>query len=184
MNFVVSPDEVRTAFGLTGVVYFPRYSNPLNQMNDRAALLLSSIGLPDTEWFMSRASLRADDSINLSEWYANKGTVPKECHDWLVLGMFADTTLALAPDTGTVYAVGDGEGHLIYTAIHRDVESLVYSLTKFQLLQQELEDGDGDDTEDRVDALRTAITAFDPLPFADEDSQWHLTFEEVIDGIW
>ncbi|MEU3302012.1 SUKH-4 family immunity protein [Streptomyces sp. NPDC006678] len=184
MNFVVSPDDVRTAFGLTGVVYFPRYSNPHNQMNDRAALLLSSIGLPDTEWFSSKAGLRADDSINLSEWYADKGTVPKECHDWLVLGMFADTTLALAPDRGTVYALGDGETHLIYTAIHRDVESLVYSLTRFQLLQQELEGGDGEDKEGRVDALRAAITAFDPLPFADEDSQWHLTFEEVIDGIW
>ncbi|MEU0391876.1 SUKH-4 family immunity protein [Streptomyces sp. NPDC006208] len=183
MSFVVSPDEVRTAFGLTGVVYFPRYSSPHNQMNDRAALLLSSIGLPDTEWFMSKASLRADDSINLSEWYADKGTVPKECHSWLVLGMFADTTLALAPDTGTVYALGDGETQLVYTAIHRDVESLVYCLTKFQILQQELEDGD-ENTEERVDALRTAITEFDPLPFEDEDSQWHLTLEEVIDGIW
>jgi SUKH-4 immunity protein of toxin-antitoxin system len=184
MNFAVSPDEVRTAFGLTGVVYFPRYGTPHNQLNDRTALLLSSVGLPDTEWFMSKASLRADDSINLSEWYADKGTVPKECNDWLVLGMFADTTLALAPDTGTVYALGDGETQLIYTAIHRDVESLVYALTKFQILQQELEDGDDEDTEGRVDALRAEITEFDPLPFEDEDSQWHLTFEEVIDGIW
>ncbi|MFG3369624.1 SUKH-4 family immunity protein [Streptomyces sp. NPDC048156] len=184
MNFVVSPDEVRTAFGLTGVVYFPRYSAPHNQLNDRAALLLSSIGLPDTEWFMSKASLRADDSINLSEWYADKGTVPKECNDWLILGMFADTTLALAPDTGTVYALGDGETELVYRVIHRDVESLVYALTKFQILQQELEDGDDEDTEERVDALRAEITEFDPLPFEDEDSQWHLTFEEVIDGIW
>jgi hypothetical protein len=184
MNFVVSPDEVRTAFGLTGVVYFPRYSAPHNQLNDRAALLLSSIGLPDTEWFMSKASLRADDSINLSEWYADKGTVPKECNDWLILGMFADTTLALAPDTGTVYALGDSETELVYRVIHRDVESLVYALTKFQILQQELEDGDDEDTEERVDALRAEITEFDSLPFEDEDSQWHLTFEEVIDGIW
>ncbi|MEV6782064.1 SUKH-4 family immunity protein [Streptomyces sp. NPDC051098] len=182
MNFAVTPDEVRTAFGLTGVVYFPRYNTPQNQINDRAALLLSSIGLPDTEWFMAKASLRADDSINLVEWYGDKGTVPKECHDWLVLGMFADTTLALAPDSGTVYALGDGETELVYTVLHRDVESLVYSLTKFQILQQEL--GDDEDREERVDALRAEIAEFDPLPFEDEDSQWHLTFEEVIDGIW
>lgn len=184
MNFVVTPDEVRAAFGLTGVTYFPRYSAAHHQVNARTALLLSSIGLPDTEWFMSRASLRAGDSVNLGEWYGDRGTVPKECHDWLVLGLFADTTLALAPDTGTVYALGDGETQLVYTPIHRDVESLVYALTRFQVLQQELEDGDGEDTEERVDALRAEITEFDPLPFEDEDSQWHLTFEEFIDGIW
>ncbi|MET8831341.1 SUKH-4 family immunity protein [Streptomyces sp. NPDC004610] len=184
MNFAVSSDEVGTAFGLTGVVYFPRYSAAHNQLNDRTALFLSSIGLPDTEWFMSKAGLRADDSINLAEWYANRGPVPKESHDWLVLAMFADTTLALAPDTGTVYALGDGEAGLVYKAIHRDVESLVYALTKFQILQQELEDDDDADREERVDGLRAEITEFDPLPFGDEDSQWHLTFEEVIDGIW
>ncbi|MER7665365.1 SUKH-4 family immunity protein [Streptomyces sp. NPDC096193] len=184
MNFVVSPDEVRIAFGLTGVVYLPRYRATHNRLNDYAALLLSSVGLPDTEWFMSKASLRAGNSVNLSEWYADRGTVPKECNDWLVLGMFADTTLALTPDTGTVYALGDGETHLVYTAIHRDVESLVYALTKFQMLQQRLEDGEDGDTEGRVDALRAEIADFDALPFEDEDSQWHLTFEEVIDGIW
>ncbi len=98
--------------------------------------------------------------------------------------MFADTTLALAPDTGAVYALGDGESGLVYTPMHRDVESLVYALTTFQLVQQLLDDEGGDDTEERIDVLRADITAFDPLPFADERSQWHLTFEEVIDGIW
>ncbi|MEV6784685.1 hypothetical protein [Streptomyces sp. NPDC051098] len=44
MNFVVSPDEVRTAFGLTGVVYLSRYSATHNRLNDHAALLLSSVG--------------------------------------------------------------------------------------------------------------------------------------------
>ncbi|NGO75227.1 hypothetical protein G6045_05970 [Streptomyces sp. YC504] len=184
MNFVVSADEVRAAFGLTGVVYFPRYSSPHHQLNDRTAQLLSGIGLPDTEWFMSKASLRADDSINLRQWYADKGTVPKESHDWLVLAMFADTTLALAPETGTIYALGDSEQGLVCKPLHRDAESLVYALTQFQLLQQELEDSDDEDREERVDALRAHIIAFDPLPFEDEESQWHLTFEEFIDGIW
>lgn len=184
MNFAVTPDEVRTAFGLSGVAYFPRYSAAHNQVNERSALFLSSVGLPDTEWFMSKASPGASDSINLSEWYSNQGTVPKECQDWLVLGLFAYTTLALAPDTGAVYALGDGETGLVYTQIHRDIESLVYALTKFQTLQQELEESDADDTEERIDALRIEITEFDSLPFEDEDSQWNLAFEEVIDGIW
>ncbi|MET9347575.1 SUKH-4 family immunity protein [Streptomyces termitum] len=50
-------------------------------------------------------------------------------------------------------------------------------------MRHALEEND-EDREERVDALRARITAFDSLPFADEESQWHLAFEEVIDGIW
>lgn len=183
MTLAITPDEVRSVFGLTGVVHFPRYDAPHNRLNDRAALLLSTVGLPDTEWFMSKASLRTDDPIDLTSWYGSRGTVPPACQHWLVLGLFADTTLALDPDEGTVYALGEGEEELLSTPIHRDVESLVYALTKFEALRQELENN-GEETEERVDALRDEITEFDPLPFADEDSQWNLAFEEVIDGIW
>ncbi|MFD3739071.1 SUKH-4 family immunity protein [Streptomyces sp. NPDC058629] len=183
MNFAVTADDVRSVFGLTGVVHFPRYDAPHNRLNDRTASFLSSIGLPDTEWFMSKASLRTDDLIDLVSWYGSRGTVPTPCQHWLVLGLFADTTLALDPDQGTVYALGDGEEELVYHPIHRDVESLVYALTKFEALRRQLKNDD-EETEERVDALRGEITEFDPLPFADEDSQWHLAFEEVIDGIW
>ncbi|MGW6404953.1 SUKH-4 family immunity protein [Streptomyces sp. NPDC055134] len=184
MNSAVTPDEVRNTFGLSGVVHFPRYDATHNRLNDRTTRLLSSVGLPDTEWFMSKASLSPTDFINVAQWYSNRGTVPKECHDWLVLGLFADTTLALAPHAGTVYALGDGETQLTYTPIHRDVESLVYALTKFETLRQELEEAGSEDVEERVDGLRAEISALDPLPFEDDDSQWNLAFEEVIDGIW
>jgi hypothetical protein len=183
MNFAVTADEVRTAFGLAGVVYFPRYSAQHNRLNTRTTHLLSTVGLPDTEWFMSKAGLRADDFINIPQWYSKWGTAPEECRNWLVLGLFADTTLALDPETGTIYAIGDGPTEMAYSPLHRDVESLVYALTKFQTLYQALEEN-RDNVEERVDALRAQITEFDPLPFTDEDSQWHLTFEEVIDGIW
>ncbi|MET9553271.1 SUKH-4 family immunity protein [Streptomyces sp. NPDC006645] len=75
-------------------------------------LFLSTVGLPDTEWFMSKAGLGAADFIGLNEWYGNRGGVPDECRDWLVLGLFAETTLALGPDSGTVYSLGDGETRL------------------------------------------------------------------------
>ncbi|EST25080.1 SUKH-4 family immunity protein [Streptomyces niveus] len=183
MDFAVTPDEVITTFGLSGVVYFPRYNTAHHQVNDRTALFLSGVGLPDTEWFMSKASLVASDSISLAEWYAARGDVPDECRNWLVLGLFADTTLALAPESGTVYSLGDGETHLLHAPIHRDVESLVYTLTKFESLRLQLADG-AEDVETRMDALRAEISEFDPLPFEDVDSQWNLALEEVIDGIW
>ncbi|MFF9501240.1 SUKH-4 family immunity protein [Streptomyces sp. NPDC014656] len=186
MNFAVTADEVRTAFGLTNVVHFPRCTAPRRRLDARTAHLLSTVGLPDTEWFMSKASLRADDHVDVPRWYSKWGTAPEECHRWLVLGMFADTTLGLDPDSGTVYALGDGPARMTYRPLHRDVESLVHALTAFENLRQALEEPEEDDgdREERVDALRARITAFDPLPFAEEESPWHLVFEEVIDGIW
>ncbi|MEV8352008.1 SUKH-4 family immunity protein [Streptomyces niveus] len=183
MNFAVTPDAVRAAFGLAGVVHFPRYDAVRNHVDDRTALFLSCVGLPDCEWFMSKSGLREADSVDLTEWYRDKGGVPDECRDWLVLGLFAETTLALAPGSGTVHSIGDTEGRLVYAPIHRDVESLVYALTKFEILRRQLSGG-SEGVEARVDSLRAEITGFDPLPFADGESQWNLAVEEVIDGIW
>ncbi|MFF9082108.1 SUKH-4 family immunity protein [Streptomyces rubiginosohelvolus] len=183
MKFAITADDVRSVFGLTGVVHFPRYDAPRNRLDDRTALFLSTVGLPDTAWFMSKASLRTDDPVDLVSWYGSRGAVPSACRHWLVLGLFAESTLALDPDEGTVYALADGEEQINYSPIHRDVESLVYALTKFEALLQKFE-SDEEGVGERVDVLRGEITEFDPLPFADEDSQWNLAFEEVIDGIW
>ncbi|MFB6665690.1 MULTISPECIES: SUKH-4 family immunity protein [unclassified Streptomyces] len=183
MKFVITADEVRSVFGLSGVVHFPRHDAPHNRLNDRTARLLSAVGLPDTAWFMSKASLRTDDVVDLVSWYGSRGAVPPACRRWLVLGLFAETTLALDPDEGAVYAIAEGEEEINYSPMHRDVESLVYALTKFEALLQELE-RDRERVGERVDALRGAITEFDPLAFADEESPWNLAFEEVIDGVW
>ncbi|MFF4855019.1 SUKH-4 family immunity protein [Streptomyces rubiginosohelvolus] len=183
MKFALTADDVRSVFGLSGVVHFPCYDAPRNRLDDRTALFLSTVGLPDTAWFMSKASLRTDDPVDLISWYGSRGAVPPACRHWLVLGLFAETTLALDPDEGAVYALADGEEEINYSPIHRHVESLVYALTKFGALLQELE-SDGEGVGERVDALRGEITEFDPLPFADEESPWNPVFEEVIDGIW
>ncbi|MFD9848532.1 SUKH-4 family immunity protein [Streptomyces parvus] len=183
MKFVITADEVRSVFGLSGVVHFPRHDAPHNRLNDRTARLLSAVGLPDTSWFMSKASLRTDDVVDLVSWYGSRGAVPPACRRWLVLGLFVETTLALDPDEGAVYAIAEGEEEINYSPMHRDVESLVYALTKFEALLQELERG-REGVGERVDALRGEITEFDPLPFADEESPWNPAFEEVIDGIW
>ncbi|MFF0484871.1 SUKH-4 family immunity protein [Streptomyces sp. NPDC004435] len=95
------------------------------------------------------------------------GTAPDECRNWLVLSMSADTTLGLDPDSGTVYALGDGSTHMTHRPLHRDVESPVYAITAFENLRRALEEDD----EERVDDLRARITVFDALPFADEDPQ-------------
>ncbi|WP_329581012.1 SUKH-4 family immunity protein [Streptomyces sp. NBC_01361] len=129
MNFAVTPDEVRTVFGLSGV------QQPGN----------SPQGVPR----LARAG-------------------PLRRHH--------SRARPRTPGWSTRWATD--------TPIHRDVESLTYALTKFAALRQELENNDGDDVEERVDGLRAQISELDPLPFEDEDSQWNLAFEEVIDCIW
>ncbi|MEW2133222.1 SUKH-4 family immunity protein [Streptomyces sp. NPDC005435] len=41
-----------------------------------------------------------------------------------------------------------------------------------------------DRDEEMPEDLRARVTEFDPLPFADDESPWSLTLEEVVHGIW
>lgn len=184
MSFAVSPDEVLESFGLSGVVYFPRYDSTENLLDERTTLLLCQVGLPDARWFKSKASVGQDESIALAEWFdPDDGPLPEECRNWLVLAYFASSVVALDPETGKVYAFGEGEPLDSYTQLHRDVESLVYSLHQFQLFLKHERDDDAE-LEAHAERLRSRITEFDAVPFENDESQWNLVLEEVIDGIW
>ncbi|MFF3312835.1 SUKH-4 family immunity protein [Streptomyces sp. NPDC002952] len=183
MSFAVTPDELLSTFGLSGVVYYPRYASPDNQLEPRTANFLSSVGLPDNDYFKSRASVGQEESISLAEWFKpDDGPLPPECQSWLVLAYFAASVIALDPTNGKVYAFGEGEPLDAYQQLHRDVESLVYALHLFKRFDEQ-RDNDRD-IEEQVEQLRARIEAFDPLPFETEQSQWVLIFDEVIEGIW
>lgn len=184
MSFAGSPDELLATFGLSGVVYFPRYESADNRLDARTADFLSRVGLPDDEHFKSKAAVGQEESINLAQWFRPEdGPLPEECREWLVLGYFAASLITLAPDSGKVYAFGEGEPLDAYTQLHRDVESLVYALRLFKEFDGH-EREDDSDIEEQVERLRAQITAFDPLPLEDDQSQWNLVFDEVIEGIW
>ncbi|MFJ3616189.1 hypothetical protein [Streptomyces hydrogenans] len=48
----------------------PTTRHPTIAPDARTAHLLSTIALPDTERFMSKASLRTDDHIDIPRWYS------------------------------------------------------------------------------------------------------------------
>ncbi|MBL3669694.1 SUKH-4 family immunity protein [Streptomyces sp. M2CJ-2] len=184
MSFAVTPAELLNIFGLTGVVYFPRYESPDNQLDTRTADFLSQVGLPHDETFKSKASVGQEESILLTEWFTpDDGTLPEECHPWLVLGYFTASVIALAPLTGKVYAFGEGEPLNTYTQLHRDVESLVHALNLFKEFEERQRD-DQADIDEQVEDLRARIHAFDATPFEDDQSQWNLVLDEVIEGVW
>ncbi|KOV28338.1 SUKH-4 family immunity protein [Streptomyces sp. XY152] len=183
MSFTVSADELLGAFGLTGVVYFPRHEEPDSRLDVRTADFLSRIGLPDDEYFKSKAGVGQEESIRLAEWFGPEGgPLPEECGSWLVLAHFAASLITLDPESGKVYAFGEGEPLDSYTQLHRDVESLAYALLLFKRFEEHARDDAGID--EQVDRLRARIEAFDPLPFEDDQSQWNLVLDEVAEGIW
>jgi hypothetical protein len=183
MSFAVTPDELLSTFGLSGVVYLPRYESSDNRLDTRTADFLSRVGLPDGEQSKSKASIGQEESINLTEWFKPEDRpLPDECHSWLVLGYFAASVIALAPENGKVYAFGEGEPLDSYTQLHRDVESPAYALHLFKKFDEHRPDDA--DIEEQVERLRTQVEAFDSLPFESDQSQWNLIFYEVIEGIW
>ncbi|MFF8983904.1 hypothetical protein ACF08E_11015 [Streptomyces globisporus] len=70
----------------------------------------------------------------------------------------------------------------LFTWLHRDVESLVYALVEFRKL--EVEHDNDVDPEDLSARFKETVGAFDSTPFADDESQWNLSLEELEHGIW
>ncbi|MFI8191978.1 SUKH-4 family immunity protein [Streptomyces sp. NPDC085946] len=184
MSFALTPAAPLNAFGLSGVVYFPHYESPDNQLDTRTAEFLSQVGLPHDETFKSKASIGQEESILLADWYTPEGgTLPEECHSWLVLGYFVTSIIALDPAIRKVYAFGEGEPLNSYTQLHRDVESFVHALNLLKKFDEHERD-DQADIDEQVEHLRARMHDFDATPFGDDQSQWNLIPDEVIEGIW
>ncbi|MET7621298.1 SUKH-4 family immunity protein [Streptomyces sp. NPDC005408] len=184
MNFSVTPTDLTQAYGLGDVVYFPQY--PVDAYDPRTANFLSSVGLPHSDAFSSRMDVEDPygpdtDAITLGSRFDDDGMYcPPESRSWWKLGYLFTSLVAVDPASGKVYAFP--EGAMEYIPLHRDVESLVFSLIEFRKLE---DDHDNDvDPEELASRFRQVVSAFDPTPFADEDSQWNLSLEELENGIW
>ncbi|MFC4465011.1 SUKH-4 family immunity protein [Streptomyces xiangluensis] len=184
MNFSVTPAHLIQAYGLNNVVYFPQYR--VADFDSRTANFLSSVGLPHSDAFTSRADVEdpyepGTDAITLgSRFDQDEMYCPPESRSWLKLGYLFTSLVAVDPESGKVYAFP--EGSMGYVQLHRDVESLVYSLIEFRKLEV---DHDNDaDPEELATRFKRVVSTFDPTPFADEDSQWNLSLEELEHGIW
>jgi hypothetical protein len=173
------------AYGLVDVVYFPQL--PANESADpRALSLLSSVGLPHSDVF----SVKEDpedpyepgfDPLILGSRFDHYGlSCPEESRNWWLLGYLFSSLIALDPESGKVYAFPEGEEG--YVLLHRDVESLLFSLIEFRKLERDHENDV--DPQELAERFRRVVEAFDPTPFADEESQWNVSLEELEFGIW
>lgn len=181
----VTPSKLLEAYGLENVVYFPRYP-VADAVDSRATTLLSSVGLPHSEVFTSKEDPEDPyepgfDPITLGSRFDHYGIpCPPESRSWWLLGYLFTSLIALDPESGKIYAFPEGETQHIF--LHRDVESLLLSLIEFRKL--ETAHDNGADPQEIAERFRQAVGAFDPTPFADEDSQWNLALEELEHGLW
>lgn len=176
MSYAVAPHEVIRRFGLTGVVYFP-VSTGCQPLPERTAGFLSFVGLPHEDDFMSRTE---GEPIQLSERCAEgDGELPQQCRDWLELGWFQHMVVALDPVEGTVYAFLEGAPLDSHVKLHRDVESLVYTLLAYGDFLEMCERRDNLDTAELH--FRQKVSEFDQIPFANEASEWSHIVEEIVE---
>ncbi|WP_433573651.1 SUKH-4 family immunity protein [Streptomyces sp. CA-251247] len=184
VNFSVTPIQLMQAYGLQNIVYFPQ--SAVVDFDERSANFLSTVGLPHSEAFTSREDV-ADpyptdlDAITLGSRFDHYGmTCPRESRSWWMLGYLFTSLVAVDPKSAKVYAFPEGSSG--YVELHRDVESLVYALIEFRKLEVE-HDNDAD-PEELAARFKQVVGAFDPIPFADEESQWNLSLEELEHGMW
>ncbi|MFI5740918.1 SUKH-4 family immunity protein [Streptomyces anulatus] len=184
MDFTVTAQDLTIVYGLDSVTYFP--CSGITSLDARSASFLGTVGLPDSEVFTSREDVEDPypaglDAILLGSRFHYYGMpCPAESRSWWMLGYLFTSLIALDPASGKVYAFPEGSSG--YIPLHRDVESLVYALVEFRKLEV---DHDNDvDPEELSARFKETVGAFDSTPFADDESQWNLSLEELEHGIW
>ncbi|HEX5567538.1 MAG TPA: SUKH-4 family immunity protein [Streptomyces sp.] len=181
MGYAVTEGELIRLYGTTGVVYFPRH--PESGLDPRTATFLSSTGIPHDETFVSRFDVEepGHDTANLGERFDRRGRrCPEEARSWLLLGYLTYSLVALDPASGKVYVFPEGDDS--YTQLHRDVESLVFTLAEFRKLEEACLGTE--DPEEPVTGFRARVDSFDPIPLAGEGSEWNRILDEVLSGMW
>ncbi|MFI2369318.1 SUKH-4 family immunity protein [Streptomyces sp. NPDC018833] len=171
------------AFGLDGVVFFPRPTGESSEFPESAQFFLSSTGLPNDYFFLSAGvSTSPGDAVHVGPWADSEDfdfDVPDVCRSWLRVGYFPCSIAALDPADGRIYGFShDGDGQPVL--IHRDLDSLVRSLLVLKKFCEEREENE----DIAPDELRRRIEAFDRLPFADAKSEWNAMLQEIEDGIF
>ncbi|MEV6397371.1 SUKH-4 family immunity protein [Streptomyces sp. NPDC051907] len=184
MNFSVTPMQLVRAYGLDNIVYFPQSAGI--EFDPRSASFLSAVGLPHSDVFVSREDVEDPypvdlDAITLGSRFDHYGIpCPAESRTWWMLGYLFTSLVAVDPKSAKVYAFPEGSTGCI--ELHRDVESLVYALVEFRRLEV---DHDNDvDPEELSARFKQVVGTFDPTPFADDESQWNLSLEELEHGMW
>jgi hypothetical protein len=182
MKHAVRSEDVIRLFGLDGVNYYPQYAD--SELDAGTAEFLASVGLPTDRTFASRAEPESGFPTpnELGPLFDRRGQAcPPERRHWPVLGYLVTALVVLDPRAGTVHVYPEGE--VESRLLHRDVESFVFTLCAFRKLIDAYTE-DEDQVEESAYRFRQTVTAMDPTPLAEEETEWNRLLDEVLEGMW
>ncbi len=183
LRFSITHDELVAVFGAECVSRSDRREAEEFEFSGPTLEFLCTVGLPS----MPKAEVAAPGGECLlwdpDEARENGREQHGETRGWVVLGNMPGSTLALDPVTGVVHGSHDDfETHM---PLHSDVSSLAYTIHAVKRSLPEIAVAAGQGERDEIiDGLQRFIAERDPLPFADEDSEWNGAFDEIVMGMW
>ncbi|MGI5403633.1 SUKH-4 family immunity protein [Streptomyces sp. CA-135486] len=181
--FELTYEELVSYFGVSRVHRSDRREAEALGFSGPTLEFLCTVGLPSTPKSELEAPggeciLRALDEMPREDW-----NTPKEAKNWIVFGAMPSSSLALDSVTGRVFGFYEGYGEIV--SMHSDISSLAYAIYAVKKVLPEI--ALCKSYEERaaiIDAVRLHIAERDPLPFAQEDSEWGVAFDEIAMGMW
>ncbi|WP_428950515.1 SUKH-4 family immunity protein [Streptomyces sp. cg35] len=153
---------------------------------------LTHVGLPQAEEYELGFFLPQDFNSafiwDATAKAADGWETPDELKTVVKIGNFPINPIVIAPDTGTVYQYTEGVNLVI--PIHQDISSLIKTaqswLDFITSFSADDEDPDSADARRRqeVEALMAYIREVDPLPFANQYSEWNELFDNLQGGMY
>ncbi|MGW0607543.1 SUKH-4 family immunity protein [Streptomyces sp. NPDC002640] len=182
--FTVTRAEVERAAGVDGTVHrMPAGVAERYGFHGADVELLATVGVPGVEEYglEFRVPVAYDPELtgDYEELAAAGWEVGPEVDDWVPLGHFSVNTVWADPRSGKVYQFT--EGPLRPLLLHADLSSFVRTVVVAVETARACEPVVGrPDEEERLAALveagKARVRNVDPLPFADEHSEWHEVF--------
>ncbi|GAA2452197.1 SUKH-4 family immunity protein [Streptomyces macrosporus] len=183
VRFSLTHEEIVSVFGAEQVSRSDRNEAEDLGLSGPTLEFLCTVGLPrmpKAEISAPHGKVRLRDLENASQ---ESHGYSEEILEWIILGNLPGSTLALDPVTGIVHgSYDDFETHM---PLHSDVSSLAYTVYAVKrILPEVAAAADQEERDELVDGLQRFIAERDPLPFADEDSEWNGAFDEIAMGMW
>ncbi|MGN5635583.1 SUKH-4 family immunity protein [Streptomyces sp. AC154] len=177
MIFELSRDELIHTFGEERVHRAPSDTARAAGFSGDALEFLTTIGLPDSE-FISLSRLDAGfgfRAVPVDE-LGSTWNLPAAAANWVFLGNFEINAVVADTRSGELHQLTEGVMRPI--PLHRDLSSLVHTITGLTRIVGNLPEDYEDDEEliealtESLDTFRNKIKSKDPRPFADEHSEW------------
>jgi hypothetical protein len=189
--FTVTREVVERAAGVDGTVRrMPAGVAERYGFRGADVELLTTVGVPE----VARYGLEFRPPVAYDpHWLADHARlggygwkVGPEVDGWVSLGNFFINTVMADPRTGRVYQFTEDPG--VPLLLHADLSSFVRTVVVAVETARACEPVVGQPDEEQLTALveagRARVRDVDPLPFADEYSEWHEVFTNMENAVY